>query len=147
MSEQKRILEMIEKGQITASEAMNLLNALNEAEAENEINAIAVHNPLKSNYKYLKIKVTSDNNTVNVNVNIPIRFLRAIGGIAGKLTTMIPKDARREMESKGVDISNIDFVEIIDDLLSGTLDDPSIVDIDAWDEEHNTTVKVKIYAE
>jgi len=82
-----------------------------------------------------------------VNVNIPIRFLRAIGGIAGKLTTMIPKDARREMESKGVDISNIDFVEIIDDLLSGTLDDPSIVDIDAWDEEHNTTVKVKIYAE
>jgi len=48
MSEQKRILEMIEKGQITASEAMDLLNALNEAEAENEINAVTVHNTLKS---------------------------------------------------------------------------------------------------
>ena len=51
------------------------------------------------------------------------------------------------MESKGVDISSIDFGKIIEDVLSGTLEDPSIVDVEAWDEEHKTTVKVQIYVE
>lgn len=148
MSEQERILEMIEKGQITAAEGMELLNALTaSSKSEPEQNAVIVSSSVRRNYKYLKIRVTSDNNSVNVNVNIPIRLLTVIGGIAGKMTAMIPKDAREEMESKGIDITSIDFAKIIEELLSGTLDDPSIVDIEAWDEEHKTMVKVKIYAE
>lgn len=148
MSEQKKILEMVEKGQLTASEALELLNALNETSgSDQEINAVTVSGTAKVNYKFLKIRVTSDNNTVNVNVNIPIRLLKVIGGVATKMTSVIPKDARAEMESKGVDITSIDFEEIVDELLSGTLDDPSIIDVEAWDEEHNTTIKVKIYAE
>lgn len=148
MSEQKKILDMIESGQLTAAEAMELLNALGEsAGAEQEINTLIVPGAKKANYKFLKIRVTSENNTVNVNVNIPIRLIKILGGIAVKMTSMIPKDARAEMESKGIDISSIDFAEIIDELLSGTLEDPSIVDVEAWDEEHNTTIKVKIYAE
>lgn len=147
MDEQKRILEMIEKGQITAAEGMELLNALNasngsETEHKNEV----VPAPDR-NYKFLKIRVTSDNKSVNASVNIPIRLLNLLGGMAGKMTTMIPKDAREEMESKGVDITSIDFAGIIRELANGTLDDPTIVDVEAWDEEHNTTVKVKIYAE
>ncbi len=148
MNEQIKILEMVEKGQLTASEAMELLNALNESSgSEQEVNHVIVPGAAKVHYKFLKIRVTSDNNTVNVNVNIPIRLLRVIGGVATKMTSVIPKDARAEMENKGVDITSIDFEEIVDELLSGTLDDPSIVDVEAWDEEHNTTIKVKIYAE
>ncbi len=148
MNEQKKILEMVEKGQLTASEALELMNALNETSgSEQEINAVTVPGAAKVNYKFLKIRVTSDNNTVNVNVNIPIRLLKVIGGVATKMTSVIPKDARAEMESKGVDITSIDFEEIVDELLSGTLDDPSIIDVEAWDDEHNTTIRVKIYAE
>ena len=148
MSEQKKILEMVENGQITADEAMELLNALgSSSEAGDEINAVIVPEGKKVNYKFLKIRVTSENNTVNVNVNIPIRLIKILGGIAVKMTSMVPKDAREEMESKGIDISSIDFAEIVDELLSGTLEDPSIVDVEAWDDEHNTTIKVKIYAE
>ncbi len=148
MSEQERILEMIEKGQITAAEGMELLNALNvSGESEREQNAVMVSSSVKRNYKFLKIRVTSDNNLVNVKVNIPIRLLTVVGGIAGKMTGMIPKDAREEMESKGIDITSIDFAKIIEELMSGTLDDPTIVDVEAWDEEHNAMVKVKIYAE
>lgn len=143
MSEQVKILEMVEKGQLTASEAMELLNALNSSESEHTLTVTTD----KVNYKYLKIRVTSENNTVNVKVNIPIRLIKVIGGIATKMTAVIPKDARAEMESKGVDITSIDFSEIVEELLSGTLDDPSIVDVEAWDDEHNTTIKVKIYAE
>lgn len=148
MSEQLKILEMIEKGQITAAEGMELIEALNMTNEPEPVKAMEVLHPSsKPVYKYLKIKVTSDNKAVNVNVNVPIRLLTTIGEIAGKMTTMIPADARREMESKGIDITSIDFAKIIEELLNGTLDDPSIVDVEAWDEEHNAMVKVKIYVE
>ena len=148
MSEQKRILEMIENGQITAAEGMELLNALSaSSESEPEQNAVVEFTSVKRNYKFLKIRITSDNNSVNVNVNIPLRLLTVIGGVASKMTTMIPKDAREEMESKGIDITSIDYAKIIEELISGALDDPNIVDIEAWDEEHKTMIKVKIYAE
>lgn len=147
MSEQQKILEMIQNGQITAAEGMELLDALNESkksETEQKNESLPA---VKRKYKFLKIRVTSDNNSVNVNVNIPIGLLTVLGGMAGKMTSMIPKDAREEMESKGVDITNIDFAEIIKELTNGTLEDPTIVDVEAWDEEHKTTVKVKIYVE
>lgn len=148
MSEQLKILEMIEKGQITAAEGMELIEALNMTNEPEKINAIdIIHPTAKPTYKYLKVKVTSDNQVLNVNVNVPLRLLTTIGEIAGKMTTMIPKDARREMEGKGIDITNIDFAKIIEELINGTLDDPSIVDVEAWDEEHKAMVKVKIYVE
>ncbi len=150
MNEQLKILEMIEKGQITATEGMELLEALNltndtGAEANTAIAARAVQ--AKYNYKFLKIRVTSDNSTVNVNVNVPLRLLTTLGEIATKLTSVIPADARKEMESKGIDITTIDFAQIIEEIVNGTLDDPNIVDVEAWSEEQHAMVKVKIYVE
>lgn len=148
MNEQLKILEMIEKGQISAAEGLELLDALKTADepaarGADVVLPAGVHN----RYKFLKIKVTSDNRSVNVNVNIPIRLLTTIGEMAGKVTSYIPADARAQMESKGVDITNIDFGRIIDELINGTLDDPNIVDVEAWDEEHQTNIKVRIYVE
>lgn len=148
MSEQQRILEMIEKGQITAAEGMELLEALKlDKEQETSKDTGLVHITSVHNYKYFKIKVSSDHNTVNVNVNIPIRLLTTLGEIASKMTAVIPADARREMENKGIDISGIDFGKIIEEIIHGTLDEPSIVDVEVWDEEHKDTVRVKIYVE
>ncbi len=148
MSEQLKILEMIEKGLITAAEGMELLDALNMTNEPEQVQSVEVmYKTSKRIYKYLKIKVTSDNQSVNVNVNVPIRLLTAIGEMAGKMTAMVPADARREMEGKGIDITNIDFAKIIEELINGTLDDPNIVDVEAWDEEHKAMVKVKIYVE
>ncbi|WMJ87108.1 SHOCT-like domain-containing protein [Anaerocolumna sp. MB42-C2] len=145
MNEQLRILEMIEKGQITATEGLELLDALN-ANKEAEIPAVMVPS-VKRSYKYLKIKVTSDNHTVNVNVNVPLRLLTTIGEIADKMTAMVPADARKEMAAKGVDITSMDFAHIIEEIINGTLDDPNIVDVEAWDETHKAMVKVNIYVE
>ena len=147
MSEQQRILEMIEKGQITAAEGMELLEALNvtkEAETLQKVETVAT---AKRNYKFLRVKVTSDDNSVNVNVNVPIRLLTTIGEIADKMTTIVPADARREMEAKGIDISSIDFARIIEEIINGTLDDPNIVDVEAWDESHKAMVKVRVYVD
>ncbi len=145
MSEQQKILEMIEKGQITAAEGMELLEALNVTKEAETIHK--VENVAGRHYKFLKIKVTSDNNSVNVNVNIPIRLLTTISAVADKMTTMVPADARKEMEAKGVDISSIDFAKIIEEIINGTLEDPNIVDVEAWDESHKAMVKVRVYVD
>lgn len=148
MSEQLKILEMIEKGKITAAEGMELLEALNMAKESEPVETVEIlSSAVKRNYKFLKIKVTSDNKSVNVNVNVPIRLLTTIGEMAGKMTALVPADARKEMESKGIDITKIDLAKIIEELLNGTLDDPNIVDVEAWDEEHKAMVKVRIYVE
>lgn len=148
MSEQLKILEMIQNGQISAKEGMELLDAL-KATNESLVPETGSSPPtgIGHSYKFLKIKVSSDNKTVNVNVNIPIRLLTTIGEIAGKVSSYIPADARAQMEAKGINISTIDFGRIIEDVLSGTLEDPNIVDVEAWDEEHKATVKVRVYVE
>jgi len=147
MSEQQKILEMIEKGQITAAEGMELLEALNVTKAAETIQKVESVTTTSRNYKFLKVKVTSDDNSVNVNVNIPIRLLTTIGEIADKMATMVPADARKEMEAKGIDISSIDFAKIIEEIINGTLDDPNIVDVEAWDESHKAMVKVRVYVD
>ncbi|MBE5967437.1 MAG: hypothetical protein E7255_10845 [Lachnospiraceae bacterium] len=147
MSEQQRILEMIEKGQITAAEGMELLEALNVTKEAETLQKVETVTTAKRNYKFLRVKVTSDDNSVNVNVNVPIRLLTTIGEIADKMTTIVPADARREMEAKGIDISSIDFARIIEEIINGTLDDPNIVDVEAWDESHKAMVKVKVYVD
>ena len=147
MSEQQKILEMIEKGQITAAEGMELLEALNVTKEAEAIQKVETVTTARRNYKFLKVKVMSDNNSVNVNVNIPIRLLTTIGEIADKMTAMVPADARREMEAKGIDISTIDFVKIIEEVINGTLDDPNIVDVEAWDESSKAMVKVRVYVD
>ncbi|SET85081.1 SHOCT-like domain-containing protein [Lacrimispora sphenoides] len=147
MSEQQKILEMIEKGQITAAEGMELLEALNVTKGTESIQRVETVTSARRNYKFLKVKVTSDDNSVNVNVNIPLRLLTTISEIADKMTTMVPADARREMEAKGIDISSIDFAKIIEEIINGTLEDPNIVDVEAWDESHKAMVKVKVYVD
>ncbi len=147
MSEQQKILEMIEKGQITAAEGMELLEALNVTKGTEAIQRVETVTAARRNYKFLKVKVTSDDNSVNVNVNIPLRLLTTISEIADKMTTMVPADARREIEAKGIDISSIDFAKIIEEIINGTLDDPNIVDVEAWDESHKAMVKVKVYVD
>ncbi len=147
MSEQQKILEMIEKGQITAAEGMELLEALNVTKETETIQKIETVTTARRSYKFLRVKVTSDDNSVNVNVNMPIRLLTTISEIADKMTALVPTDARREMEAKGIDISSIDFAMIIEEILNGTLDDPNIVDVEAWDESHKAMVKVNVYVD
>ena len=147
MNEQLKILEMIEKGQITAAEGMELLEALNttkETEANRNIEPAA---GMKRKYKFFRVRVTSEDKSVNVNGNIPIRLISTIGKFADKIPAIIPADARKEMEAKGIDISSIDFAEIIEEILNGTLEDPDIVDVEAWDDDHKAMVKVRVYVD
>jgi hypothetical protein len=84
---------------------------------------------------------------VNVNINVPLRLLTTIGEITDKMTAIIPEDARRNLETKGVNISNIDFAKIVEEIINGTLDDPSIVDVEAWDETSKSMIMIKVFVD
>ena len=130
MNEQLRILEMIEKGQITAAEGLELINALNNSKEPEQLHSVELVNQVpKRKYRFLKVKVYSDNNKINVNVNVPVRLLTTIGSITSRLTTIIPADARKDLESQGIDISSIDIAQIIEDILDGTVEDPNVIDV------------------
>lgn len=144
MNEQQRILEMIEKGQISAIEGMELLEALKDVGVDQPIQ---VNKPsISTHYKFLKVKVIAESGNTNVNVNIPIKLLLTLGEISKKMVALIPAETRKEMEEKGIDITSIDFARIIEDILNGTLDDPTIVDVEVNDKEDGI-ILVKIYVE
>lgn len=144
MSEQQKILEMIEKGQISAIEGMELLEALKDISTDQPIQ---MDKPVfTTHYKFLKVKVVAENGSTNVNVNIPIKLLLTLGEISTKMTALIPVETRKEMEQKGIDITTIDFAKIIEDIINGTLDDPTIVDVEVNDKEQGS-ILVKIYVE
>lgn len=150
MTEQQSILEMIQNGQITAIEGMELLEALNGYKEENSksepVKAVIFPTQSIPKYKFLKVKVVAENGKTNVNVNVPIKLLITLGEVTNKMTAFIPKETRLDMESKGIDLSAIDFKGIIESLLDGTLDDPTIVEVEVAEADGSMT-KVKIYAE
>ncbi len=120
--ERIQILEMVEEGKITTSEATELLDAL-EGDTE-EIKP-------KKDAKWLKIRVRTMDDNPKVTVNIPISLVEVGLKLAKKFDP--------ELEESGLD--QIDLDEIIDAVKNGA--EGQIVDVE--DEENQT--KVKIYVE
>lgn len=147
MSEQLKILEMIQNGRITAAEGTRLLEALKSNPATPEGLRESMMPAPRRRYKFLRIRVTSDNKSVNVNANVPIRLLSTIGGFAGKIASYIPAEARAQMLARGIDVNDIDYGKIIREIVDGTLDDPTIIDLETWDEGNKAMIQVKIYVE
>ncbi len=141
MSEKQRILDMVEQGKITAKEAMDLLEALEQTESGSK-NPIIIKKMPK--YKTLKLIVISEKDGTNVNVNIPLSLVRVVGGIAKDFNRMIPDEAKKHMNEHGVDFSQLDIDEILRALEEGTLDNPTLVDIDINNSEDGV-VKVKVF--
>lgn len=120
MSEEvKRILKMVEEGKITSEKGTELIEALKPTSIQTAASS--------SNYmdKMLRVKVLSDKDTVNVNV--PIRFLKAVGGAIKNVPGL---------KENGVDIDIKMIMDAIDSGLEG-----KIVDVKSSD---GTTVEVSI---
>jgi hypothetical protein len=120
--ERIQILEMVEEGKISTSEATELLDAL-------EGNPVEI--TPKTPAKWLKIRVNTMDDNPKVNVNIPISLVEVGLKLAKKFD---PK-----LEEAGLD--QIDLDEIIEAVKNGA--EGKIVDVE--DEEDQT--KVQIYVE
>jgi len=104
----KRILKMVEEGKIDADKAADLIEALNSPPESERL-----PRPAGSD-KMLRVKVISGA-ADNVNVNIPVSFLKAIGTAVNNIK--IPGVSEQE----GIDIRMI--MEAIDSGLEGKIVD------------------------
>lgn len=105
----KRILNMVEEGKIDSDKAAELIEALN---AVPETKQAA---KLGNSDKMLHVRVISDNAQDNVNINVPISFLKAIGTAVNNVK--IPGVSEQE----GIDVKMI--MEAIDAGLEGRIVD------------------------
>ena len=103
-----KVLKMLEEGKIDAQKAGELIEVLNAS--KNNVPAVI------NSDKMLKIRVNSQNGD-NVNINIPVKFIRTIGGAIKR----IPK-------VEGVEgIEDIDIQAILQAVSDGL--DGKIVDV------------------
>lgn len=139
-----KILQMIQEGKITSAEGLELLNALQETD-KYEINQVI---KTKDNTKdrFLRVRVSGDGTGIKkADVNIPLSLLKVATKFMNVGMGMIPKEAREQMEEKGIDIAKIDFDELIM-LIDQGLSDGKLVDVDLTDPEHGRLL-VEVYVD
>jgi len=135
--ERLRILQMVQEGKVSSEEGVELLKALDEVEpaAEKPVS------PGKNRFLRMRVEVEDE---VKVNMNVPMNLVKVLSKFAGVGMKYIPEDARREIEARGVDLSQIDFDELLEQVEQGLVDG-KIVDIHV--DEPGEKVKVEIYVE
>lgn len=136
MSDDKiKVLEMIQEGRISAKEGLELLQALENAPSSANVSS--------GGDRSLRIKVKGDK--TNVNVNVPLALIRATSKFVSLGMNFIPESAREEMNKKGVDLSKVDFNELLN-LIDQGLVGEKLVEVDVDDEKEGRT-KVDIYVD
>lgn len=118
-NERRQILEMLAQGKISAEDAERLLDKVNAGAAEEGIGAESPDEATggRGRPKYLRVLVTEREGD-KVNIRVPLAFVRA--GI--NLAAVIPQEARKHMEDKGVSFSALsqlkgeEFVEALREL-------------------------------
>jgi hypothetical protein len=88
-----RVLKLIEEGKIDSEKGAELIEALNKPKAEV---------PLKSaSDKMLKIKVNTQKGD-DVNINIPVSFIKAVGGAIKKIPKVDGIEGLEEIDIQAI---------------------------------------------
>jgi len=130
-----KVLELIQNGQINATEGMNILKTLEENRGKSTP---------QSSGRHLRIRVNGDR-AKKVNINIPMGLVKVFSRFAGLGMRFIPDEARREMEKKGIDLADINIEELIHMIDQGLVNE-KLVDIDV-DDPHEGKIRVEIYVD
>lgn len=137
--ERIKILQLLEEGKITSADAIELFATL---ENENDDNQKL---PAASSINRRSLKVRVDGDKTKVNVNIPLNLIRVATQIAGVGMQLIPDEAHNQMKKQGIDLTKIDFDELMQIIDQG-LTDGRLVDIETEDEAEGK-MKVEVYVE
>jgi len=89
--------------------------------------------------------VRVDGAEAKVNVNIPLSLLKVASHLGSMIAGFVPGEARREMAERGLDLSKIDFGEMLN-LIEQGLADGKLVDVDIEDTEKGR-IRVEVYVE
>lgn len=132
--EQKRVLDMLAAGQITAEQAAALLAALAGVGSAPTASAPPTP-PRRGTARLLRISIDAAEEAggerAKIRVNVPL-------GLAKFASRFIPAEARRELDGQGIDLN-----ELIDAITTETPEGP-LVDIDVDDEHGEKRAKIII---
>ncbi|MBP1762380.1 MAG: hypothetical protein H6Q64_1922, partial [Firmicutes bacterium] len=132
-------LELLEQGKITRQEALELINSLDVRRDSEGVSKIAN----AGTKRFLRVRVDGDK--TKVNVNVPLNLIKVATQIADASMKWIPQDAHEQMKKQGIDLSKIDFDEIIN-LVDQGLSDGRLVDVETED-EIDGRIKVEVYVD
>jgi hypothetical protein len=106
-AERKKVLQLLAASKISTEEAEKLLNKLDAlAGAENEGGPTVSSESEPSDSKplrYLRVEVEKPGSSDNVNVRIPLSFIRASAG----LHVLLPQNVQDKLHAHGVDIGSL----------------------------------------
>jgi hypothetical protein len=115
MSEEiSKVLTMVEDGKLSKEKAVELIGAL-----QGTGNQVNLNKQTSASYlnKMLKIRVTSENGD-NVNVNLPIKLIKAVLNVGSSIAERIPQS---EKYVKDIDVALL--IDAIDNELDGKIVD------------------------
>jgi hypothetical protein len=105
-AERRKVLELLAGGKITAEGAEKLLSKLDslsnserEEQAKPSDSTESANKPLR----YLRVEVEKPGGNENVNVRIPLSFLRAGSG----LHVLLPQRVQEKLAATGIDVSSL----------------------------------------
>ena len=109
-----RVLTMVEEGKLSKEKAAELIDVL-----QGKGNQVDLNKRTSTSYlnKMLKIRVTSENGD-NVNVNLPIKLIKAVLKVGTNIAKMIPES---EKYVKDIDVELL--IEAIENELDGQIVD------------------------
>jgi len=129
-----RILEMVRSGKITPEEGEKLLAAIGQGEQKQAA----------AKRTMLRIRVDASDpesdGRAKVNVNVPLAIAKKAMG----LLSLVPKETRKELSDKGIDLDAIDLRELIEMFENGGLTE-ELVNVETGTDEKGA--KVKIYVD
>lgn len=104
--ERKKVLELLAEGKINADEAEKLLNKLDSlsgSQPEAESQAAEAKDGDNKSIRYLRVEVEKPGSSENVNVRIPLSFLRASSG----LHVLLPQRVLEKLSANGIDVGSL----------------------------------------
>lgn len=135
-----KVLEMVKSGRISTEEGEKLLSAIGTPEGGESKKGT----PSGKRATMLRVRVDVDDpektDQAKVTINVPLSLAKKLTG----LVKLIPKEAKAELDEKGIDIDAINLPELIELFEAGELDE-ELVNIDATD--GGKGAKVRIYVD
>lgn len=104
--ERKKVLELLAQGKITAEEAEKLLDKLSSLSGSQTQEEKAASDSKAGEIKplrYLRVEVEKPGSNENVNVRIPLSFLRASSG----LHVLLPQRVLEKLAANGIDVGSL----------------------------------------
>jgi len=101
-AERKKVLELLTEGKITAEEAEKLLDKLASLSAgDAEKSPGDPRDEQQKPLRYLRVEVEKPGSSENVNVRVPLSFLRASSG----LHVLLPQRVLEKLHANGIDVA------------------------------------------